>query len=86
MRAAVLGTFGSIGMGLVWGWLVGSLSGRLHQPLRAFLSISLVTLMIVAQVMLFLDWIRMLLFLGAALFTLFIHIVWRRKLFHFNNS
>ena len=86
MRTGVLGTFGSVGIGLVWGWLIGSLTGRVYRPVRAFLSILLVTLIIVAQVMLFLDWIRLLFFLGAALFALFIHVEWRRKTLQLKNS
>jgi hypothetical protein len=86
MRAGVLGAFGSVGIGLVWGWLIGSLTGRTYRPVRTFLSIFLVTSAIAAQVMLFLDWIRLLLFLGAALFALFIHIEWRSTLLQLKNS
>ncbi len=86
MRSAVLGTLGSIGLGLVWGWLIGSFIGHMHRPIRSLVSIFLVTLSIVAQVILFLDWIRLLFFLGAALFALFIHVEWRRKLLQLRSS
>ncbi len=85
MRSAVLGTLGSIGLGLVWGWLIGSFIGHVHRPARSFISIFLVTLTLVAQVILFLDWVRLLFFIGAALFTLFIHVEWRRKLLQLRN-
>ncbi len=86
MRGQVLGTFGSVGIGLVWGWLIGSFTGRVNRPARSSISILLATLIIVAQVILFLDWVRLLFFFGAALFALFLHIEWRRKLLQLKNS
>lgn len=81
----IVGTLGSTGLGLVWGWLIGSLKGRTYRPYRTVLSVFLATLVISTQVLWFLDWIRLLFFLGVALFAFFIHVEWRRELFHVKN-
>lgn len=80
MGNAVLGTFGSACLGLVWGWLAGSLTLYARPRVRTLLALLFATLAFIAQVMFFLDWRRLLFFLGAALFALFLHAVWRRAL------
>jgi len=81
----ILGTLGSTGLGLVWGWLIGSLKGRTYRPYRTVPSIFLATLVISTQILWFVDWVTLLYFYGAALFAFFIHIEWRRKLIHIKN-
>ena len=73
-------TLGSIGLGLVWGWLMGSLSGRGGRLLLNGLALSTATLVIAIEVFLLAGWRALTPFLGAAAFTLLLHVLWRREL------
>jgi positive regulator of sigma E activity len=82
----IVGTLGSTGLGLVWGWLIGSLKRRVYRLRKTIPLVLLATMVISAQVLWFLDWVRLLFFFGAALFAFFIHVEWRRKLIHIRNA
>ena len=82
----ILGTLGCTGLGLVWGWLIGSLYCRVYRPWKTILLVLLATIVISVQVLWFLDWVRLLFFLGAALFGFFIHVELRRKLSNFSTN
>jgi hypothetical protein len=71
---------GSVGVGLVWGWLAGGLEGRLRHPLRAFPAIALATSAILVQIGYQVDWRGAAFLLGAAIFSFLIHVGWRREL------
>jgi biotin transporter BioY len=71
---------GSIGLGLVWGWLMGSLSGQGRRLLRNGLALSTATLAFAIEVFLLAGWRPLALFLGAAASALFLHVLWRREL------
>jgi biotin transporter BioY len=71
---------GSIGLGLVWGWLMGSLSGQSRRPLRNGLALSTATLVFAIEVFLLAGWRALALFLGAVASALLLHVLWRRGL------
>lgn len=71
---------GSMGLGLVWGWLMGSLGGRGGRLLLNGLALSTATLVFAIEVFLLAGWRALAPFLGAAAFALLLHVLWRRKL------
>jgi hypothetical protein len=71
---------GSIGLGLVWGWLMGSLSGRGRRLLLNGLALSTATLVFAIEVFLLAGWRALVIFLGAAASALFLRVLWRREL------
>jgi len=76
----LIGTLSSSCIGLVWGWLIGRLGYRLQKPIITLLSVLLSTMIIAAQVMLFLGRIRLSFFFVAVLVAFFVHIRWRGKM------
>ena len=73
---------GSVGIGLVWGWLVGSLDGRVRQPYLTVTMVGFATFVISVVILWFLDWRGLAFFLGAALITYLLHVGWQRELRH----
>jgi len=73
-------TVGSMGLGLVWGWLMGSLSGRGGRLLRNGLALSAATLAFAAEVILLAGWQAVAFFLGATALALLSCVLWRRDL------
>ncbi len=67
-------------MGLVWGWLLGSLGGRVRRPQVVGWSASSATLLSAAVVQMFGGWPGVWLFLGATALALLLHLGWRREL------
>jgi hypothetical protein len=75
-----LNLIGSFAIGMVWGWLLGNLEGRIRRPRQTIPFFALATLAIVASIFWFQEW-RGVLFFGAAVGLAFlIHISWRRHL------
>ena len=77
---SLMGMLGSAGLGLVWGWMIGSFSWSVKRPRRNFLSFFFATVAISAEVVLFSGWVGLSFFTGAALPAFFARIEWRRKL------
>jgi hypothetical protein len=75
-----LAILGSLGIGLVWGWLAGGMEGRLQHPLRTLPGIALATSAILVQIVYWVGWQGMLYFLGAGILAFLIHVGWRREL------
>jgi hypothetical protein len=75
-----ISTAGGAGIGLVWGWLIGSLEGHLSKPLRSAIAVALATVAISVQLLWFRSWQGLALFWVAALFAFLAHIGWRRSL------
>jgi len=75
-----IGTLGSFGIGLVWGWLIGKPGHRLHNSTTAVLSVLLSTMALAVQIVLFLDQTRLLFFLGAVPAAFVAHREWHRSL------
>lgn len=73
---------GSIGLGIMWGWLVGNMEGRVRQVVRTVLSLVIATLFLVALVILLTNWYALFFFLGASVLAMLLHITWRRELYN----
>ena len=58
------------------GWLIGSLGGHIHRPLRAVLAVSLVTLLFAAEVLLLARWLGLIFFLVTTILTFLVHLGW----------
>jgi hypothetical protein len=71
---------GSAGVGLVWGWFMGNLSGRIQRPIFDGLAFSIATLLLAAEMFLMVNWMSLVLFLSTAGISLMIHLGWRRDL------
>lgn len=73
---------GSIGMGLVWGWLLILVGGRgvWKRPFLTPFLLSLATLIITAYLFSFTDFSTSLLFLFAATVAAFFHLAWQHEL------
>lgn len=73
-------TVGYMGIGLVWGWWVGGLSGRVTRPLRDGVAVSAATLLVAAAAFILGGWWSILLFASAIGLTLYLHLIWRQML------
>lgn len=73
---------GSIGMGLVWGWLIvliwRDVPGK--RPLRHFLAGLIATTFLTVLVVWLTSWFHGLVFVGTAVFSFSLHLAWRTKL------
>jgi hypothetical protein len=79
-RAVQLTVIGSVGMGLVWGWLLVLVGWRAPRPFITIPALGLATLLTTLSLFLFTTWPTPLYFLAAALLTLIIHVSWRQEL------
>jgi hypothetical protein len=71
---------GSTCMGLVWGWLIGSLGGRVYRLMTDCLALCFASILLAIVIFLLTDLLAMTLFLGASGLALFLHLEWRRSL------
>lgn len=71
---------GNIGLGLVWGWLIGRLEDSVHRVLSSVLAVGISTLLLAAEIYLFSSWRGAFLFLGAVGLAWLLHLGWRREL------
>ena len=78
MRSLAL--VGSAGIGLVWGWLLGSVEGRIRMPRRTVPVLVLASLAVASIIWLFVEWRGTLCFGIAGLLAYLIHAGWRRHL------
>jgi hypothetical protein len=76
----VYAILGSVGMGLVWGWLAGGMEGRLRHPLRTISFSALAVSAVLVQIVTWVGWRGMVCFLGAGIAAFLIHAGWRREL------
>lgn len=70
---------GCAGLGLVWGWLTGFLSGRVQHPWRTWLAAGLATVVLGAEVFWYTNWASTALCLGAAAVVLWGQLAWRSE-------
>lgn len=68
--------WGSVGMGLMWGWLAGSLEGRVLRPWRTVLAVGLATLVMATPAAWFQGGTGLLGFGVAALTAGLLHLIW----------
>jgi NhaP-type Na+/H+ or K+/H+ antiporter len=71
---------GSIGVGLVWGWLLGSLTGRIHRPWTTGVSAALATGVVATCAALLAGPRPLALLLGAVALAALLHAGWRGEL------
>jgi hypothetical protein len=77
----VLSLLGSAGIGVVWGWLIGSLYGRIHDPQRTVPAVIIGTIPVILEVAVLEGLPAVIVLLGACALALGIHISWRRQLY-----
>jgi hypothetical protein len=70
---------GSLGIGLVWGWGMGTL-GPFHRPFVGFLALGAATLLLAAEVFLLASWAACGWFAGAVAVGWWLRLAWRREL------
>jgi hypothetical protein len=72
---------GCSGLGLVWGWLIGSLDRWCYRSARNIFALIISTLLLVAEAILFAGWRFLPLFLGAIALAVLFHFVWNYYLY-----
>jgi hypothetical protein len=72
----ILSAFGGLGVGFVWGWLVGNRSGRGTATFGSALTLCVATLVFAAEIFLVTNWLCVALFLAAMFVALESHFVW----------
>jgi hypothetical protein len=73
---------GSIGVGMVWGWLLAGVSGSGRKPILNVLLLSVATTLLLAEVLWLAGWRSAVFLLGAAGMAFLIHRCWRRVLYN----
>lgn len=75
-----ISSLGYIGIGLVWGWWVGGIGGRISRPLLDALAVSTATVIFSLGIAALAGLWPLLLFLCAGGLTLYLHLAWRQEL------
>jgi len=75
-------SLGSMGMGLMWGWLLILFGGRgpLRRPLVNAFALALATLIYALQLVWFSDGQAVIYFLATTIISLTLHLAWRHSL------
>lgn len=73
---------GSVGTGLVWGWLVVLIWREVpgKRPLRHVMASLLATFLVGGLFIWLTDWIHLFVFGGTAVFAFILHLAWRTRL------
>jgi hypothetical protein len=71
---------GSVGIGLVFGWLIGRFDGSPHRKLINTLAVNAATLSIAGLVFWFAGWPGTLFFLAGAILAFLLRLGWQRQL------
>lgn len=71
---------GSIGVGLVWGWLLGGVGDTVRGSLRNVLPVLVATSLLLLQVYWLASWSGIESSFGALVLALLLHLGWRRAL------
>jgi hypothetical protein len=72
---------GTAGLGLVLGWLLGSLYGRIHNPLRTVLTVAVASLFVLADLWYLVGPSAIPVLITTFVLSLIVHILWRRQLY-----
>ncbi len=72
--------FGSIGIGLVWGWHIGPFGDRPRRKLLNALTVSAATLLLAGLVYWLAGWQETVFFLGFTTLAFLLNLGWRREL------
>ena len=71
---------GSVGIGMVWGWLLGSFAGRVRHPFRTGIAAGLATAAVAGGCFLLAGSRPLPLLLGATALAALLHAGWRQQL------
>lgn len=71
---------GCTGIGLIWGWWIGNLGGRVTRPLLDGLMLGLASLLITIEIFILTSWWALIFFFGAGGLALTLHLEWRKEL------
>ncbi|MEO8435908.1 MAG: hypothetical protein ABI596_13495 [Pyrinomonadaceae bacterium] len=71
---------GSIGVGLVWGWLLGGVGDTVRGSFSNVLSVLVATSLLLLEVYWLASWSGIGIALGALVLSLLLHLGWRRSL------
>jgi uncharacterized membrane protein len=77
---ALIPLLGTVGLGLMWGWLLGLVRERGKKPWAQALALGGATVALATGVLLLADWLLLAAFLAAALCAWLTHVLWRRQL------
>ncbi|MFA4849520.1 MAG: hypothetical protein WC626_07315 [Methanoregula sp.] len=76
-----LSVLGTAGIGIVLGWLLGGLYGRVHNPQRTILTISVAALLTLADIWYLAGSPAIIVLIAAFIPGFMVHILWRRQLY-----
>lgn len=76
----LLSLLGSIGLGMVWGWLLGKIAFFSSQSISQLLILVASTLLVGGEVYFFLDWQAVAAFSVGGIITLLLHYLWLKQL------
>ncbi|HPL21098.1 MAG TPA: hypothetical protein PLY74_08955, partial [Methanothrix soehngenii] len=76
----LISLLGYMGIGLIWGWWIGSLSGKITRPLFDGIAAGAATLMFALWAFYLSGMWAPVLFFCAGGLTLYLHLAWRREL------
>lgn len=71
---------GCTGIGLVWGWLIGNLFGRIENQILVGLTLCIASLILIIEVLIFAGLRDLTFFLSAGVLAFMLHIQWRKEL------
>jgi hypothetical protein len=71
---------GCIGIGLIWGWWIGNLSGRITRPILVMLALGIGSLLLAMGISILVGWWPLIFFFIPGCSTLILHLMWREKL------
>jgi hypothetical protein len=76
-----LPVLGTAGIGIVLGWLLGGLYGRVHNPQRTLLAVSVAALLTIADISFLAGPSAIIVLIASFIPASLIHILWRRQLY-----
>ena len=76
----ILNEMGIIGIGIVWGWYIGNLKGRIHRPLTTTTAFLVSSLVVSACVFWYSDNSGLVILLISTVSALILHIIWDYEL------
>lgn len=71
---------GCVGIGLIWGWWIGNLDGRITHPMLYRLALGIESLALAIYIYILVGWEILGFFLSASGLALCLHLAWRQEL------
>ena len=76
----LIAVLGGVGLGLVWGWLMGGVVAKVRLSPLTTLALSVATLLLAIEVLLLAGWLVLALLLIMAALSIGLHFAWRHEL------